>query len=62
MLESCWPLQEVRLNHYIYGQDGRVQQFAFLPEDVIQEAVSRMSPSTFGTTVPYGGLHILTWT
>ena len=26
-------LQEVQLNHYIYGQDGRVQQFAFIPED-----------------------------
>ena len=28
-------LQEVRSNHYIYGQDGRVQQFAFIPEGVI---------------------------
>ncbi|CAL5228773.1 g11963 [Coccomyxa viridis] len=40
-LPKAWgSLQEVRLNHYIYGQDGRVQQFAFLPEDVVEEAVA----------------------
>ena len=43
-------LQEVRANHYIYGQDGRVQQFAFIPDipeesiDVLDEEVSSTQP------------------
>lgn len=30
-------LQEICSNHYIYGQDGRVQHFAFIPEEDIGE-------------------------
>jgi len=43
-------LQEVRANHYIYGQDGRVQQFAFIPDipeeslDIVNEEVSSARP------------------
>ena len=62
MPDLLGPLQEVRLNHYIYGQDGRVQQFAFLPEDVIEEAVSHMLPSAPKQTMLLSELHIPTWT
>lgn len=37
-------MQEVQPNHYIYGQDGRVQQFAFIPQDVPEEEVSDALP------------------
>jgi len=43
-------LQEVQANHYIYGQDGRVQQFAFIPGipeeslDIANEEVSSARP------------------
>lgn len=42
MTLCCLFLQEVRPNHYIYGQDGRVQQFAFIPEEAAEEGVSSL--------------------